>query len=90
MGNKKPSHIQNNRSYKTNNQHGAYNYDFLLHSKIIRANSCDSWAVLYFRMRARTSSRFSAICSGVLASRLRRTSGSVFDERTLNHQSAYS
>ena len=37
-------------------------------------------------MRARSSSRFAAIKSGVFASRLRRTSGSVLDMRTLHHQ----
>ena len=38
------------------------------------------------RMRARSSSRFAAMRSGVRASRLRRTSGSVLDMRTLHHQ----
>ncbi len=39
------------------------------------------------RMAARTSSRFSAISLGLLASRFRRMSGSVLEGRTLNHQS---
>src|SRR5262249_32166046 len=42
------------------------------------------------RISAITSSRFLAIISGVVASRLRRSSGSVFDGRTLKCQSAYS
>ena len=42
------------------------------------------------RMRASTSSRLRSIRSRVRASRFNRTSGSVFEGRTLNHQSAYS
>ena len=40
-----------------------------------------------FLMNPNTSSRFAAIFSGVGASRFRRSSGSVFDGRTLKCQS---
>jgi hypothetical protein len=42
------------------------------------------------RISATTSSRLAAISSGVVASRFRRSSGSVFDGRTLKCQSGYS
>ena len=42
------------------------------------------------RISASTSSRFAAIISGVVASRFSRSSGSVFDGRTLKCQSGYS
>lgn len=35
-------------------------------------------------MKASSSSRFCSICALVLDSRFRRTSGSVFEQRTLN------
>ena len=41
-------------------------------------------------MNASTSSRFCSISSGVVASRFSRSSGSVFDARTLKCQSGYS
>lgn len=45
----------------------------------------------YWRMRASTSSRRASISSRLLVlSRLRRTSGSVLEQRTLNHQVGYS
>ena len=42
------------------------------------------------RMSFSSSSRLAAINSGVFASTIRRSSGSVFEARTLNHQSEYS
>ena len=42
------------------------------------------------RMMARTSSRLASISALVLASRFRRTRGSVLERRTLNHQVGYS
>src|SRR6266496_2051284 len=42
------------------------------------------------RMIARTSAVFSSSISGVRASAFSRRSGSVFEGRTLNHQSSYS
>ena len=42
---------------------------------------------VYPRMTSSTSSRFRSISSGVFASRLRRSSGSVFEPRTLKCQS---
>src|SRR3954471_2251683 len=47
-------------------------------------------SINHARIRARTSSRLAAIFSGVVASRFKRSSGSVFDGRTLKCQSAYS
>jgi hypothetical protein len=44
----------------------------------------------YFRITPNTSSRFCAINSGVSPSRLSRSSGSVFDARTLKCQSGNS
>src|SRR5690606_23124516 len=40
----------------------------------------------YWRMSASTSSRIVSSCAGLPASTLRRSSGSVLDGRTLNHQ----
>jgi len=41
-------------------------------------------------MSATTSSRLTAIISGVAASRFKRSNGSVFERRTLKCQSGYS
>ena len=41
----------------------------------------------YARMKASTSSRFCSIKARLLASIFRRSSGSVLEGRTLNHQS---
>jgi hypothetical protein len=50
-----------------------------------------TWHVArHARMTASTSSRFFSISSGVVASRFRRSIGSVFDARTLKCQSGYS
>lgn len=42
------------------------------------------------RMKAKTSSRLAVMSSSVVASRFRRSMGSVFDPRTLKCQSGYS
>lgn len=60
-----------------------------------RLSRCQSVSVVdettHWRMRASTSSRRASISSRLLVlSRLRRTSGSVLEQRTLNHQVGYS